>query len=128
MSIIAWLVLGLISGFIASKLVNRTGEGVLLDIVLGIVVPSWEAGLEHLWPRWCHGAEPLQHAGRCSGRGRRFGALPRDIRSPRLIHASGAGLNNSRPIAVRSPGCDGSRNIRDRKAAAVQRIEGRVDT
>jgi uncharacterized membrane protein YeaQ/YmgE (transglycosylase-associated protein family) len=36
MSIIAWIVLGLISGFIASKIVNRTGEGVLLDI-LGIV-------------------------------------------------------------------------------------------
>jgi uncharacterized membrane protein YeaQ/YmgE (transglycosylase-associated protein family) len=37
MSIIAWLILGLISGFIASKLVNKSGEGVLLDIVLGIV-------------------------------------------------------------------------------------------
>jgi uncharacterized membrane protein YeaQ/YmgE (transglycosylase-associated protein family) len=37
MSIIAWIVLGLISGFIASKIVNRTGEGVLLDILLGIV-------------------------------------------------------------------------------------------
>jgi uncharacterized membrane protein YeaQ/YmgE (transglycosylase-associated protein family) len=37
MSIIAWLVLGLIAGFIASKLVNKTGEGVLLDIVLGVV-------------------------------------------------------------------------------------------
>jgi uncharacterized membrane protein YeaQ/YmgE (transglycosylase-associated protein family) len=37
MSIIAWLVLGLISGFIASKLVNSRGEGVVLDIVLGIV-------------------------------------------------------------------------------------------
>lgn len=37
MSIIAWIVLGLISGFIASKVVNKTGEGVLLDIVLGIV-------------------------------------------------------------------------------------------
>jgi uncharacterized membrane protein YeaQ/YmgE (transglycosylase-associated protein family) len=37
MSIIAWIVLGLISGFIASKLVNRTGEGFVLDIVLGIV-------------------------------------------------------------------------------------------
>ncbi len=37
MSILAWLVLGLISGFIASKLVNKSGEGVLLDIVLGIV-------------------------------------------------------------------------------------------
>jgi uncharacterized membrane protein YeaQ/YmgE (transglycosylase-associated protein family) len=37
MSILAWLILGLISGFIASKLVNKTGEGVILDIVLGIV-------------------------------------------------------------------------------------------
>ncbi len=37
MSIIAWLVLGLIAGFIASKIVNRGGEGVLLDIILGIV-------------------------------------------------------------------------------------------
>ncbi len=37
MSIIGWLILGLISGFIASKLVNRSGEGLLLDIVLGIV-------------------------------------------------------------------------------------------
>ncbi len=37
MSIIAWLVLGLIAGFIASKIVNNNGEGVLLDIVLGIV-------------------------------------------------------------------------------------------
>jgi len=37
MSILAWLILGLISGFIASKLVNKTGEGVILDIVLGVV-------------------------------------------------------------------------------------------
>jgi uncharacterized membrane protein YeaQ/YmgE (transglycosylase-associated protein family) len=37
MSIIAWLVLGLIAGFIASKLVNKSGEGFILDIVLGIV-------------------------------------------------------------------------------------------
>ena len=37
MSIVAWIVLGLISGFIASKLVNKTGDGVVLDIILGIV-------------------------------------------------------------------------------------------
>jgi uncharacterized membrane protein YeaQ/YmgE (transglycosylase-associated protein family) len=36
MSIIGWIVLGLIAGFIASKLVNKTGSGLLLDIVLGI--------------------------------------------------------------------------------------------
>ena len=37
MSIIGWIVLGLIAGFIASKVVNKQGEGLLLDIVLGIV-------------------------------------------------------------------------------------------
>ena len=37
MSILAWIVLGLIAGFIGSKIVNRTGEGIIRDIVLGIV-------------------------------------------------------------------------------------------
>ena len=37
MSILAWLVLGLIAGFIGSKIVNKTGEGLIMDIVLGIV-------------------------------------------------------------------------------------------
>jgi uncharacterized membrane protein YeaQ/YmgE (transglycosylase-associated protein family) len=37
MSFLAWIVLGLIAGFIGSKLVNKTGEGFVLDIVLGIV-------------------------------------------------------------------------------------------
>ena len=37
MSIIGWIVLGLIAGFIASKIVNKSGEGFFLDIVLGIV-------------------------------------------------------------------------------------------
>jgi uncharacterized membrane protein YeaQ/YmgE (transglycosylase-associated protein family) len=44
MSILAWIILGLIAGFIASKLVNRRGEGVILDILLGIagsVVGGW---------------------------------------------------------------------------------------
>jgi uncharacterized membrane protein YeaQ/YmgE (transglycosylase-associated protein family) len=37
MSIIGWIVLGLIAGFIASKVVNKRGEGLFLDIILGIV-------------------------------------------------------------------------------------------
>jgi uncharacterized membrane protein YeaQ/YmgE (transglycosylase-associated protein family) len=44
MSIIAWIILGLIAGFVASKIVNRTGEGVILDVLLGIggaVVGGW---------------------------------------------------------------------------------------
>lgn len=35
--IIAWIVVGLIGGFLASKMVNKTGEGMLRDILLGIV-------------------------------------------------------------------------------------------
>jgi len=37
MGIISWIILGLIAGFIGSKVVNKTGEGLVLDIVLGIV-------------------------------------------------------------------------------------------
>jgi uncharacterized membrane protein YeaQ/YmgE (transglycosylase-associated protein family) len=37
MGVVAWLVLGLIAGFVASMLVNKQGEGMLMDIVLGIV-------------------------------------------------------------------------------------------
>ena len=37
MSFLAWIVLGLISGFVASKIVNKSGEGIVMDIVLGIV-------------------------------------------------------------------------------------------
>lgn len=37
MSILAWLVVGLIAGFIASKIINKRGEGLLMDIVLGVV-------------------------------------------------------------------------------------------
>jgi uncharacterized membrane protein YeaQ/YmgE (transglycosylase-associated protein family) len=37
MSIIAWIILGLIAGFIASKIVNKSGQGFFIDLVLGIV-------------------------------------------------------------------------------------------
>ncbi|HEY5289346.1 MAG TPA: GlsB/YeaQ/YmgE family stress response membrane protein [Caulobacteraceae bacterium] len=37
MGIISWLILGLIAGFIASKIVNKTGSGLIMDIVLGVV-------------------------------------------------------------------------------------------
>ncbi|HEY5107256.1 MAG TPA: GlsB/YeaQ/YmgE family stress response membrane protein [Caulobacteraceae bacterium] len=37
MGIISWLILGLIAGFIASKIVNHTGSGIIIDIVLGVV-------------------------------------------------------------------------------------------
>ena len=37
MSILAWIVLGLIAGFLGSRIVNKSGEGIFLDIILGIV-------------------------------------------------------------------------------------------
>ena len=37
MSIFAWIILGLVAGFIGSKIVNKRGEGLVLDLVLGIV-------------------------------------------------------------------------------------------
>jgi uncharacterized membrane protein YeaQ/YmgE (transglycosylase-associated protein family) len=37
MSILAWLVVGLISGFLASKVINKSGDGLVIDIVLGVV-------------------------------------------------------------------------------------------
>jgi uncharacterized membrane protein YeaQ/YmgE (transglycosylase-associated protein family) len=48
-SIFAWIILGLIAGFIASKIVNRTGEGIILDILLGIVGAVVGGWLFHLF-------------------------------------------------------------------------------
>ena len=47
MSFLAWIILGLIAGFIGSKLVNKSGEGLILDILLGVigaVVGGWLFG------------------------------------------------------------------------------------
>lgn len=44
MTIIAWIVLGLIAGYIASQIVNKSGDGVMVDIGLGVagaVVGGW---------------------------------------------------------------------------------------
>jgi uncharacterized membrane protein YeaQ/YmgE (transglycosylase-associated protein family) len=37
MGILSWIILGLIAGFIASKIVDKRGQGFWLDIALGIV-------------------------------------------------------------------------------------------
>jgi uncharacterized membrane protein YeaQ/YmgE (transglycosylase-associated protein family) len=48
MSIVGWIVLGALSGFIASKIVNKTGEGLLLDTVLGVVGAVVGGAIFHL--------------------------------------------------------------------------------
>ncbi len=37
MGILSWIILGLIAGWIASKIVNKTGAGMTMDIALGVV-------------------------------------------------------------------------------------------
>jgi uncharacterized membrane protein YeaQ/YmgE (transglycosylase-associated protein family) len=47
MSMLVWIILGLVAGFIASKIVNRHGEGFVVDILLGVVgaiVGGWLFG------------------------------------------------------------------------------------
>ena len=47
MGFLSWIILGLIAGFIGSKIVNKSGEGIFLDIILGIVgavVGGWLVG------------------------------------------------------------------------------------
>lgn len=44
MSIIAWIVVGIIGGFIGSVIVNRRGQGIVGDLFLGVVgaiVAGW---------------------------------------------------------------------------------------
>jgi uncharacterized membrane protein YeaQ/YmgE (transglycosylase-associated protein family) len=44
MSIIGWIILGLIAGWVASKIVGGTGQGFFLDLALGIVSVPLLAG------------------------------------------------------------------------------------
>lgn len=37
MSVIGWIVLGLFAGLVGSKIVNGSGEGLVMDIALGVV-------------------------------------------------------------------------------------------
>jgi uncharacterized membrane protein YeaQ/YmgE (transglycosylase-associated protein family) len=49
MSLFAWILLGLLAGFIGSHLVNHRGEGMVLDILLGIVGAVVGGWLAHMF-------------------------------------------------------------------------------
>jgi len=52
-SLIEWLILGLVAGFIGSKIVNKTGEGIIIDTLIGVVgavVGGWLVGFLHWGP------------------------------------------------------------------------------
>ena len=48
MSILAWIALGLIAGFVASRIVGGTGNGILTDLGLGVVGAMLGGGVFHL--------------------------------------------------------------------------------
>jgi uncharacterized membrane protein YeaQ/YmgE (transglycosylase-associated protein family) len=49
MSFISWLVVGLLAGWIGSMIVNRRGEGLIMDILLGVVGAFVGGFLFHLF-------------------------------------------------------------------------------
>jgi uncharacterized membrane protein YeaQ/YmgE (transglycosylase-associated protein family) len=77
MSVLAWIVLGLVAGFIASKIVNSRGEGLFLDVVLGIVGARGWMAVRSLRGKRGERCESIQPA--CSGgrRHRGFVYIPR---------------------------------------------------
>ena len=52
MGIFAWIVVGLIAGWLAGKVMKGGGYGVLVDIILGIlggILGGWIFGLLGIW-------------------------------------------------------------------------------
>jgi uncharacterized membrane protein YeaQ/YmgE (transglycosylase-associated protein family) len=49
MSLLSWLVVGLVAGWIGSMVVNRRGEGLIMDIVLGVIGAFVGGYLFHLF-------------------------------------------------------------------------------
>jgi uncharacterized membrane protein YeaQ/YmgE (transglycosylase-associated protein family) len=50
-NLIVWIVVGLIAGFLASRLVTGKGKGCLADIIIGVLgalIGGWLAGLLHV--------------------------------------------------------------------------------
>jgi len=53
MGLISWIVVGLIAGWFAGKVMKGGGYGVLIDIILGMlggIVGGWLFGMLGIWP------------------------------------------------------------------------------
>ena len=61
--VIAWIVVGLIGGYLASRMVNKTGEGIVRDIILGIV-GGIVGGviIPRSWRPWRNRLQPLEQS------------------------------------------------------------------
>ena len=78
MSLFLWIVLGLIAGFVASHLVDHRGEGMVLDILLGIVDGHRRLGLPSGRVRRCEQPKSIQHRGTYRWRNRLSHPVSRD--------------------------------------------------
>lgn len=68
MTLFVWILLGLVAGFIASHIVNHRGEGIVLDVLLGMVgafVGGWL--FRHIRPQRGDWSQLPQHPGRVPG-------------------------------------------------------------
>lgn len=53
MGFLAWILVGLIAGWLAGKVMKGGGYGILVDIILGLVggvLGGWIFGLLGIWP------------------------------------------------------------------------------
>ncbi len=53
MGFLAWIVVGLIAGWLAGQVMKGCGYGILVDIIigiLGVILPGWVFGLLGIWP------------------------------------------------------------------------------
>jgi uncharacterized membrane protein YeaQ/YmgE (transglycosylase-associated protein family) len=53
MGILAWIVVGLIAGWLAGQVMKGSGYGVLVDVILGILggfLGGWIFGTLGIWP------------------------------------------------------------------------------
>ncbi len=82
MSILGWIVFGLIAGWIASKIINRRGEGCFLNVALGIAGAVVGGALFSL-ARRAHllAVQPEIDVRGCAGRSDRAGPVPRGDRA-----------------------------------------------
>ncbi len=88
MSIFGWILLGLVAGFLASKIVDKSGGGMLFDVFLG-VIGALAGGflVQPFWRYWSYRVQHLQSD--CCG-----GRLCRGSFS--LSYADGAACNLTR--------------------------------
>jgi uncharacterized membrane protein YeaQ/YmgE (transglycosylase-associated protein family) len=94
MGIISWIVLGLIAGFIGSKIVDSQGQGFWLNIALGIVGALVGGFLFDVWGVGRYRAEYLQHDRRHRWIDRCAVDLQRaDRSSPSLMQRRGMSIN-----------------------------------